>query len=88
MKRSLLSYTLMKDKDTLGLQVKEGLEKAKYFEVVSSLDGMPIDEKTLLSQSPGRYQMGVVIREGSTAAIRHGSETRAADLDEFRRIIA
>ncbi|HNS18567.1 MAG TPA: ABC transporter permease [Bacteroidales bacterium] len=62
---------LDEDKDTLGLQVKEGLEKAKYFEVVSSLDGMPIDEKTLLSQvTQGRYQMGVVIREGSTAAIR------------------
>jgi ABC-2 type transport system permease protein len=59
------------DKDTLGLQVKEGLEKAGYFEVVSSIDGKPLDEKTLLSQViQGRYQMGIVIRKGSTAAIR------------------
>lgn len=59
------------DHDTLGINVKAGLEKAGYFELITSLDDKPLDEKTVLGQvADGNYQMGVVVRSGSTEAIR------------------
>ena len=62
---------LDEDKDTLGIQVKQGLEKAGYFDVVTTLKGRGLDEKLLLDEvKAGNYQMGVVVRSGSTIAIR------------------
>lgn len=62
---------LDEDRDTLGIQVKQGLEKAGYFELVTALKDQPLDEKNLLSQvANGNYQLGVVVRSGSTDAIR------------------
>ena len=62
---------LDEDKDTLGIQVKQGLEKAGYFEVVTTLKGRGLDEKLLLDEvKAGNYQMGVVVRSGSTISIR------------------
>jgi ABC-2 type transport system permease protein len=59
------------DKDTLGIQVKQGLEKAGYFKVITGIDDRPLDEKSLVSLvRKGKYQMGVVIRQNSTEAIR------------------
>jgi ABC-2 type transport system permease protein len=62
---------LDEDLDTLGIQVKQGLEKSGYFKLVTELKGRTLDEKELLSQvAKGNYQMGVVVKEGSTATIR------------------
>jgi ABC-2 type transport system permease protein len=62
---------LDEDRDTLGIQVKHGLEKAGYFELVTALKEGQLDEKSLLGQvADGKYQMGVVVRAGSTEAIR------------------
>jgi len=62
---------LDEDSDTLGIQVRQGLEKAGYFELVTNLKDKKLDETTLLRQvADGNYQMGVVIRSGSSDAIR------------------
>jgi ABC-2 type transport system permease protein len=62
---------LDEDRDTLGLQVKRGLENAGYFEVITSLEGQEMNEKALLGQiAQGNYLIGIVIRSGSTDAIR------------------
>lgn len=59
------------DRDTLGRQVKQGLMDAKYFEVITSLANQDLDEKAVLDQvAKGRFQIGIVIRGGSTEAIR------------------
>ena len=62
---------LDEDRDTLGIQVKNGLENAKYFKVITSLEDRELDEKAVLGQvAKGNYQIGIVIRKGSTDAIR------------------
>ncbi len=62
---------LDEDQDTLGIHVKEGLEKTGYFELVTEFKGGKPDEKTLSKEvADGNYQMGVVVRRGSTSAIR------------------
>jgi ABC-2 type transport system permease protein len=62
---------LDEDQDTLGIQVKQGLEQAGYFDLVTSLKNQPLNEKSLLNEvKEGNFQMGVVIRKGSTEAIR------------------
>jgi ABC-2 type transport system permease protein len=59
------------DRDTLGLRVKQGLVETKYFEVISRLKDQELDEKEVLGQvARGNYQIGIVIRKGSTDAIR------------------
>jgi ABC-2 type transport system permease protein len=68
-KITLLYYD--EDQDTLGVQVRRGLTETSYFEVVTSLNNEALDEKTVLSEvAKGNYQIGIVIREGSTDAIR------------------
>jgi ABC-2 type transport system permease protein len=62
---------LDEDQDTLGILVKEGLEKTGYFELVTDIKGKKPDEKTLSKQVvDGNFQMGVVVSAGSTEAIR------------------
>lgn len=62
---------LDEDRDSLGVQVRQGLERAGFFEVVDRHDNRDLDEETLLELVRlGKFQMGVVIREGSTASIR------------------
>jgi len=59
------------DKDSLGIKVKNGLEQSGYFELVTSLEGQAMDENRLKEKvADGKYQMGVVVRYGSTEAIR------------------
>jgi ABC-2 type transport system permease protein len=62
---------LDEDMDTLGIQVQEGLKKAGYFEVVTKLKYRKLNEQSLQDEvREGNFQMGVVIRSGSTKAIR------------------
>lgn len=68
-KITLLYYD--QDQDTLGKQVMRGLTETKYFEVITSLKNQELDEKAVLSQvAKGNFQIGIVIRGGSTEAIR------------------
>jgi ABC-2 type transport system permease protein len=62
---------LDEDQDTLGIQVQKGLKNAGFFEVVTQLKYHKLDENSLLNEvREGNFQMGVVIRSGSTKAIR------------------
>ncbi|MCU0370679.1 MAG: ABC transporter permease [Bacteroidales bacterium] len=62
---------LDEDRDTLGIRIKEGLEETGYFELVTAHGNRQLDEKELLGQvARGTYQMGVVVKAGSTEAIR------------------
>jgi ABC-2 type transport system permease protein len=62
---------LDEDLDTLGIHVRQGLEEAKYFEVITRIDGKGLTEKEILSQvAAGNYQIGIRIPSGSTEAIR------------------
>lgn len=62
---------LDEDQDTLGIHVKEGLVKTGYFELVTDFNGGKPDERTLSKEvADGNFQMGVVVRQGSTSAIR------------------
>ncbi|MBW6461196.1 MAG: ABC transporter permease [Bacteroidales bacterium] len=68
---SLPILFLDKDQDELGIQVKQGLEQTGFFKVSTSVGGQPLDESTILKLvAKGDFQMGVVIIEGSTDAIR------------------
>ena len=68
-KITLLYYD--EDHDTLGIQVMRGLTETKYFEVITSLENQELDEKAVLGQvAQGNFQIGIVIRDGSTDAIR------------------
>lgn len=63
---------LDEDRDSLGMQVKQGLEDTKYFEVISTFkNGQPDEKKVLGEVAAGNFQIGIVIRSGSTDAIRH-----------------
>jgi ABC-2 type transport system permease protein len=67
-----------RDHDTLGVQVMRGLTETRYFEVVSSLKNQELDEKAVLGQvAQGNFQIGIVIREGSTDAIRQRGQQMA-----------
>jgi ABC-2 type transport system permease protein len=62
---------LDEDRDTLGLQVLEGLQKAGYFDVITQVEGKDLNEETLVEMVRlGRYQMGIIIRKNSSEAIR------------------
>jgi ABC-2 type transport system permease protein len=59
------------DHDSLGIMVKQGLEKAGYFDLICDLKGKQLNEQSLMEKvAEGKYQMGVVVRPGSTEAIR------------------
>ncbi len=62
---------LDEDHDTLGIQVKQGLEREGYFDLVTGLKNRVLDEKAVLNEvTKGNYVIGVVVRAGSTEAIR------------------
>lgn len=59
------------DRDSLGIQVKRGLMETNYFEVITQQGDQELDESAVLSEvAQGNYQIGIVIRKGSTEAIR------------------
>jgi ABC-2 type transport system permease protein len=68
---SLSVLYLDEDQDSLGIQVKKGFESTGFVKVVTELNGQQINEDILYEQvAKGKYQMGVVIRNGATDAIR------------------
>ncbi len=59
------------DMDSLGIAIEKGLTSTGFFSVKTSLDNRPISEKILRQNiSEGTYQIGIVIKEGSTQALR------------------
>ncbi len=59
------------DFDSLGMAIEKGLISTGFFSVKTSLNGQPISEKTLHQNiSEGNYQIGILIKEGSTQALR------------------
>jgi ABC-2 type transport system permease protein len=59
------------DLDSLGVAIEQGLSLTGFFSVKTSLDGQLISEPALYKNiSEGNYQIGIVIKEGSTDALR------------------
>lgn len=68
---SLNVLFLDEDQDTLGHQILKGFEETNFVNVISTPEGISIDEDHLYELvAKGKYQMGVVIRKGATQAIR------------------
>ena len=60
------------DQDSLGSMVKSGILKSRIFELVETIDTVRITKETARQKiSKGEYQIGVIIPEGATAAIRN-----------------
>jgi len=59
------------DQDTLGQSILKGLDANGFFEVISLPDGLESKEENVKGLiAEGEYQIGLVIREGSTKEIR------------------
>ncbi len=59
------------DQDSLSAQIRKGFEDTGFLTVITEIDGQSLSEQTLFDQvARGKYQMGVVIRNGATDAIR------------------
>ncbi len=59
------------DLDSLGMAIEQGLASTGFFSVKTSLDDQNISEQVLHQHiSEGNYQIGILIKEGSTKALR------------------
>ena len=68
---------LDEDRDALGAAVGKGLEQSGFFQTVTAIDGKPLTEEKVLQQvAQGHYQIGIVIRKGTSEII----STRARQL--------
>ena len=68
---------LDEDRDALGAAVGKGLEQSGFFQSVTAIDGKPLTEEKVLQQvAQGHYQIGIVIRKGTSEIIA----TRARQL--------
>jgi ABC-2 type transport system permease protein len=61
---------LDEDRDALGVAVGKGLEQSGFFQAVTAIDGRPLTEEKIHQQvAQGRYQIGIVIRKGTSELI-------------------
>jgi ABC-2 type transport system permease protein len=59
------------DRDTLGTSIRNGLNENGFFEVVSFPDKLEENEENIRQLvASGKYQIGLVVRQGSTDQIR------------------
>lgn len=59
------------DQDSLGWAIEKGLASTGFFAVKTSLDDQEISEQLLqMNISEGNYQIGILIKEGATKALR------------------
>ncbi|MCK9219808.1 MAG: ABC transporter permease [Bacteroidales bacterium] len=59
------------DKDSLGLRIGKGLRNSNFFEVIDSLNGNRVTEKSIREAvKQGDYLIGIVIPKGITKSIR------------------
>jgi ABC-2 type transport system permease protein len=64
------------DQDSLGAAIEKGLSLSDFFSVVTEIGGKKIAEEELIRNlSEGNYQIGIVIREGTTGALREKAKT-------------
>ena len=62
---------LDQDHDSLSYQIRRGFDSTGFLKVITEVNGQPLTEEMLFDQvAKGKYQMGLVIREGATDAIR------------------
>lgn len=62
--------TVDNDQGRLGRYIREGLGSSGQFNVIDSLDGQPIEEKTAKALiGEGHYKISIIIPKGSTAEI-------------------
>ena len=74
---------LDEDRDALGVAVGKGLEQSGFFQAVTAIDGTLLTgEKVFQQVAQGHYQIGIVIRKGTSEIIG----TRAREL--IRRAIS
>jgi len=58
------------DRGPLGVAVGKGLEESGFFQTVATVGGGPLTEEKVLQQvAQGRYQIGIVIRKGTSEVI-------------------
>jgi ABC-2 type transport system permease protein len=61
---------LDEDRDALGVAVGKGLEQSGFFQAVTAIDGRPLTEEKVFQQvAQGHYQIGIVIRKGTSEII-------------------
>jgi len=59
------------DHDSLGAAISNGLYESDFFQIVETLDGVPITENMAQQAvAQGKYKIGIVIPERATEAIR------------------
>ena len=64
------------DHDSLGREIENGLSLTGFFSVKTSLNGQQLNENKLRQNiADGSYQIGIVIKEGATAALRNKAKT-------------
>jgi len=65
---------LDEDRDALGVAVGKGLEQSGFFQAVTAIDGTLLTgEKVFQQVAQGHYQIGIVIRKGTSEIIRTGA---------------
>lgn len=63
------------DQDSLGMAIERGLASTGFFSVKTSLDDERISEQRLQRNiSEGNYQIGILIKEGATKALRENAK--------------
>jgi len=68
---------LDEDRDALGVTIRKGLEESGFFQVVTTIDSSALTEEKIFQDiARGNYQIGIVIRKGTSEIIR----TRARQL--------
>ena len=61
---------LDEDRDALGVAVGKGLEQSGFFQAVTTIEGRPLTEEKVFQQvAQGHYQIGIVIRKGTSEII-------------------
>lgn len=61
---------LDEDRDALGVAVGKGLEQSGFFQAVTAIDGRSLTEEKVFQQvAQGHYQIGIVIRKGTSEII-------------------
>lgn len=66
------------DHDSLGDAIEKGLDKSAFFEIAKKHKDKPLDEPTTRKLvAEGKYQVGIIIPEGTTAKIRQNAKFKA-----------
>ena len=60
------------DTDTFGEGILDGLKKASFFDVNTTINGEPVSEEDLREQvKSGKFRVGIIIHQGASEALRN-----------------